>query len=77
MAQEVKEILKELQDMGFPISLVSANTGITHSRLYNTFNNRPARFDSKEIEQLLEYKKNAAKLKKLADSLGFNCRFVG
>lgn len=59
---DVKDILGELQDIGFPISQVAEHTGIGKTRLYNSFNDRPARFDSKEVEKLETYLSKAKEL---------------
>ena len=65
-SEVVNQIITELKKNGFSISSVAENTGISHVRLRNAVTGKSSRFDSKEVEELQEYKTLALKLKGVA-----------
>ena len=62
-SEVVSQLVTELKENGFSVSSVAENTGISHVRLRNAMNGKSSRFDSKEVEELQDYRRLALRLK--------------
>lgn len=45
----MKEKIKRLNDLGFPISTIGKHTGLGHARFYNLIKDRSAKFSEVEL----------------------------
>ena len=54
----MKALIEELKKEGFPVAMVSRETGISVARFYNMMNGKKSRFDSKEVEAVEKFKNN-------------------
>jgi len=50
----MKNELNELKELGYSISLISKQTGISYTRLYNAYSGRPSKFHRVEKEAIIK-----------------------